>query len=75
MIRSDRAGRPINMDVPRNPHGRQILKLGFLAPDIQRSITEGTQPASLILEQLKQSELPICWKKQRELIAKLAAAR
>lgn len=47
----------------------RILYHAFLAPDIVRSILNGTQPPSLTLDRLKyQLPLPIDWNEQRKLL-------
>lgn len=48
-----------------DPYLRRIMPLAFLAPDIQRSILEGRQPAGLTLKRLTSAELPLDWKDQR----------
>jgi site-specific DNA recombinase len=51
-----------------DPYLRKLTGLAFLAPDIQRSILEGRQPAGLRLADLVLRELPLCWNAQRELL-------
>jgi hypothetical protein len=47
----------------------QLLPLAFLAPDIVRSIVDGTQPAELCAAELiKKTELPIGWSEQKTLL-------
>ena len=48
-------------------HTRQILKLAFLAPDIQRDILKGRQHKSLTLAALSEADLPLLWTDQRTL--------
>ena len=50
---------------PNSPHRRQLSKLAFLAPDLQRSILEGSQPRSLTLRTLLRVDLPLDWEAQR----------
>lgn len=46
----------------------RVVYRSFLAPDIVQAILEGTQPASLTLDKLKQNlPLPIDWDEQRKL--------
>ena len=46
----------------------RVVYRSFLAPDIVQAILNGTQPASLTLDKLKQSlPLPIDWDEQRKL--------
>jgi DNA invertase Pin-like site-specific DNA recombinase len=47
---------------------RLICRLAFLAPDIQKAILEGRQPAGLTLQQLLATELPASWISQRNLL-------
>ena len=44
---------------------RKIAGLAFLAPDIQRAIFEGRQPAGLTAQQLIQTGVPVAWADQR----------
>ena len=67
MLRTERS-MPLIDAAPRSPYDRFILGLAFLAPDIQRAIIEGRQPAHLNLESLKAIDLPLAWSKQRELL-------
>lgn len=50
-------------------HVRRILKLAFLAPDIQRAILTGRQPKSLTLAALADIDLPLHWQSQRTLLS------
>ncbi len=58
-------GMPIMHTSPDSPYDRKILRLAFLAPDLQRDILAGHQPPSLNLERLRRIEIPLCWKQQR----------
>ena len=50
-------------------HVTRMVYRSFLAPDIVKSIIDGTQPASLTSEMLKQClPLPIDWTEQRALL-------
>lgn len=46
---------------------RSLIKLAFLAPDIQEAILDGCQPVGLTLQQLRDSEIPVTWADQRAL--------
>lgn len=48
-------------------YDRQLCRLAFLAPDIQRLILGGRQPATMNLESLVHGEIPTCWDAQRRL--------
>ncbi len=49
----------------------QVIDLAFLAPDILKSILQGTQPLALTAKWLGKYPLPSDWQTQREIIAKL----
>jgi len=44
---------------------RELLRLAFLAPDIQKAIVDGQQPKGLTLERLTEIGPPIPWQEQR----------
>jgi site-specific DNA recombinase len=46
--------------IPTSPYHRRLLRLAFLAPDLQRAILAGRQPAGLTLDQ----RLPPLWTDQ-----------
>lgn len=52
----------------KDPYLRKLSALAFLAPDIQRTILEGRQPANLKLADLISLELPFAWDHQRKLL-------
>ena len=54
--------------LPGSPHDRNILRLAFLAPHIQRAILEGRQPLHLNLETLKKTAIPLAWSQQRKAL-------
>lgn len=51
-----------------DPYLRKLSGLAFLAPDIQRAILEGRQPAGITLAQIMAVKLPVDWQQQRELL-------
>ena len=53
-------------------HVRQMLPIGFLAPDLSEAIIEGRQPPALTLAKLLSAPIPIGWREQRTLFAKFA---
>ncbi len=64
-LRSD--GRPRDgqkVKAPASAYQRILVKLAFLAPDIQAAIVAGRQPASLKLEHFLRSETPLAWADQ-----------
>ncbi|OYU74880.1 MAG: hypothetical protein CFE32_16340 [Alphaproteobacteria bacterium PA3] len=67
MLSTER-GLPLMEATPTSPYDRNILRLAFLAPDIQQAILDGRQPHHLNLEALKNLELPLSWSQQREVL-------
>ncbi|WP_120717419.1 hypothetical protein [Tsuneonella amylolytica] len=65
-IRRDRNGLLLLDEAPRVPYERQILRLAFLGPDLQRDILAGRQPPALNLEAFPGSEVPLDWLRRRE---------
>ena len=61
-------GHPSIAAAPDSPYERRILRLAFLAPDIQRDILAGRQPAHLNLEHLMKREIPLSWDRQRQAL-------
>lgn len=57
---------------PANPYERNLIKLAFLAPDLQAAILEGRQPPTLTLQALIAADLPPAWPGQRAWVAALA---
>jgi len=47
---------------------RRLMGLAFLAPDIQRAILAGRQPAGLTGQQLLQTGVPLAWADQRSAL-------
>ncbi len=60
---------PIVRTSPETQYARRLVRLAFLAPDLQKAIIQGTQPAGLNLDQLIGQPLPIDWDEQRKLFA------
>jgi site-specific DNA recombinase len=54
--------------VPPDSYQRQLVRLAFLAPDIQEAILTGSLPPGITLEQLLAAPLPVSWAKQRALV-------
>jgi site-specific DNA recombinase len=50
---------------------QQLIDLAFLAPDILRDITHGTQPMVLTSDWCLRHEMPAEWQAQRQRIATL----
>ncbi|NVD45338.1 recombinase family protein [Qipengyuania atrilutea] len=67
MVRTER-GLPILDVAPSSPYDRNIFRLAFLAPDIQRAILDGRQPLHLNLEAFKKIAIPLAWSEQRNIL-------
>ena len=61
MLQTDEDGLPTLTTAPPSPYLRRLLRLAFLAPDLQRAILEGLQPPGLTLEQLTRTSIPFQW--------------
>ncbi|MBC2776607.1 recombinase family protein [Parasphingopyxis marina] len=62
-------GMPLLDAAPDSLYLRRLLRLAFLAPDLQRAILDGRQPPGLQLERLMQGEIPVRWDEQRAMFA------
>lgn len=67
MVDLDARHLPVCHRSPETQYGRRLISLAFLAPDLQKSVLEGTQPADLTLEHLLEKPLPAAWTAQRQL--------
>ncbi len=67
MLRFER-GLPIVETASVSPYDRKILRLAFLAPELQRDILKVHQPSQINLRKLLGTDIPICWQKQRRAL-------
>ena len=74
LLELDERRLPILQCAPRTLHERRLVRLAFLAPDLQAAILEGRQPAHVKLEQFIERPIPIDWEQQRAIF-KLDKAR
>lgn len=65
---SDGALEAKDVRAPGSAYDRKLLRLAFLAPDIQRAILDGRQPRDLSLERLMQDAIPLAWGQQRQML-------
>jgi len=72
MVEMSRSGAPLIEMVPGPRYQRRLIRLVFLAPDIQRAILAGRQPAGLRLEDLIRNPMPADWAEQQRWIDRLA---
>lgn len=70
MVEFDRKGMPNLIAAPSSPYLRRLVRLAFLAPDLQRAILDGRQPPALTLERLMYSDIPQSWSDQAAHIAR-----
>ena len=64
MLHQDDAGLPVLVTAPDTPYRRRLVRLAYLAPEIQRAIVEGRQSAGLTLAQLLKGPIPLDWSQQ-----------
>lgn len=57
----------LHMRVPINEWTRMRIALGFLAPDIQKALLQGTAPAHITPEMLLSPNMPLDWNEQRRM--------
>lgn len=67
MLAMSPSGAPTLAAAPASPYRRRLIRLAFLAPDLQRAIIEGRQPPGLTLASLMTAEMPLTWSGQREM--------
>ena len=65
MLKMDTSKNPILDTAPTSPWQRGLIRLAFLAPDIQKAIVDGRQRKDLTLAMLMKSEFPLLWTEQR----------
>ncbi len=73
MLDTDRTGAPSLAASPVTSHRRRLIRLAFLAPDLQRAILAGRQPPAMTLARLMLDDIPLCWSEQRRLYGLIAA--
>jgi site-specific DNA recombinase len=64
MVRHDANCMPTLDSAPASPYARRLIRLAFLAPDLQRAILAGRQPPGLTLSQLMERPVPLLWTEQ-----------
>jgi DNA invertase Pin-like site-specific DNA recombinase len=73
MLTRDTRGRSTLDAAPDTSHRRRLIRLAFLAPDLQRAILAGEQPERLTLARLLDGDLPLSWAGQRRMFAAIAS--
>jgi DNA invertase Pin-like site-specific DNA recombinase len=69
---SDGALRQVNVAAPASAYDRKLVRLAFLAPDLQRAILEGRQAPSLTLSRLLNEPISPDWDRQRRMFGAAA---
>jgi site-specific DNA recombinase len=64
MLGRDAAGHPVLAGAPASTYHRRLLRLAFLAPELQRAIFSGRQPVGMTLAALMDARLPLLWTEQ-----------
>ena len=52
---------------PPTVHERGLIRLAWLAPDLQLALLEGRQKPGICLEDLRRASIPLCWDDQRRM--------
>lgn len=63
---ADAAG--VLQQAPLTVHERGLIRLAWLAPDLQVAMIEGRQKPGLCLEDLRCAPIPLCWDDQRRML-------
>jgi DNA invertase Pin-like site-specific DNA recombinase len=64
MLARDTSGAPVLATIPSSPYHRRLVRLTFLAPELQRAILAGKQPPGLTLARLLDTRLSPLWTEQ-----------
>ncbi len=67
-LRRDASGLPTIDAAPPTPHRHRIIRIAFLAPQIQKAILAGAQPRSLTLARLVDGPMPTLWSDQVRML-------
>jgi site-specific DNA recombinase len=68
LLTTDRTGTPSLEAAPATSYNRKLIRLAFLAPDLQSAILDGRQPGQMTLGSLMELDIPLSWTKQRQLV-------
>jgi DNA invertase Pin-like site-specific DNA recombinase len=71
LVDRDRTGLPTLDTAPDTPYRNQLVRLAFLAPDLQQAILAGRQPQGLTLARLLDGRMPFLWQEQREMFGEI----
>ncbi len=74
LVSRDAHGLPILEAAPASSYQRRLVRLAFLAPDLQRAILDGRQPPGLSLAKLLEVDIPLDWREQAKVLDAAALA-
>ncbi|MEM9641773.1 MAG: hypothetical protein AAGA19_09775, partial [Pseudomonadota bacterium] len=69
MLERDSRSMPWCEDAPKDRYRRKLIRLVFLAPELQKAIFEGQHIAKLTLARLLSFDMPLSWADQKQLLA------
>jgi len=64
LVHCDHIGLPVIDASPVTPHERRLIRLAFLAPELQHDILLGRQPRMMTLAALLKNPPPLLWQDQ-----------
>ncbi len=67
------SGAPLLNAAPTAPYRTRLIRLAFLAPEIQRAILAGRHSRHLTLARLIEADIPLSWAEQQDVLADLLA--
>lgn len=70
MITLDTRHLPVCDTSPDTLYERRLIRLAFLAPDLQAAILDGRHPAHINLAYLIDNPVPLSWTEQRTMFAR-----
>ncbi len=73
LLPTDRTSTPCLEAAPESFYQPRLIRIAFLAPDLQTAILEGRQASGLTLAALMAEDLPMSWAGQRQLFGAPAA--
>jgi DNA invertase Pin-like site-specific DNA recombinase len=72
LLQTDGVDLPTLDVAPASPYHRRVVRLAFLAPELQRAILAGNQPPGFTLESLMRAPIPALWSEQKAMVESLA---
>ncbi|WP_295314915.1 recombinase family protein [Roseobacter sp.] len=69
MLERDSKGMPWCDDAPKDRYRRKLIRLAFLAPELQKAIFEGRHITKFTLARLLSFDMALSWADQKQLLA------